>query len=239
MNAIPDETLDLLAAYALGALEPAELERVSVLLREQPELAQVLAELRAAADLLPYALEAEPAADLRQRTLDHALGRSASTPRASTTGQIWRRWTLALGTLSTALAVALALLWGQLAATQESLAQAQRQQSQIVGVIAEPNALVRLEGQGQGAIIRRADGTLVMAVRLPQLQVGQVYQLWFIEGQQAPRPSQTFAVDGEGHALITLNSVDVTRANTFAITAEPNGGSQVPTMPLVVAGSVE
>jgi anti-sigma-K factor RskA len=239
MNAIPEETLDLLAAHALGALEPAELERVSQLLREHPELERVLAELRAAADMLPYALEAEPAADLRQRSLDRAFGRSQAAP-ARSHNPIWQRLSYAFGTLAAVLALALGVIWNQLGATQTLLADSERTQRQILAVMAEPDALVRLagDGQGQGAVIRRADGTLLMAVRLPQLQVGRVYQLWFIEGDQAPRPSQTFTVDPDGLALITLNAAEVTRASVFAITAEPAGGSQVPTMPLVVAGSV-
>jgi anti-sigma-K factor RskA len=230
MNAIPEETLDLLAAHALGALEPAELERVSQLLREHPELERVLAELRATADMLPYALEAEPAADLRQRQAAPARSHNP----------IWQRLSYAFGALAAVLALMLGVIWNQLGATQSLLADSERTQRQILAVMAEPDALVRLagEGQGQGAVIRRADGTLLMAVRLPQLQVGQVYQLWFIEGDQAPRPSQTFTVDPEGLALITLNAAEVTRASVFAITAEPAGGSQVPTMPLVVAGSV-
>ena len=77
MNQLSDETEDMLVAYALGALEPDEMARVAELLAARPELRAALAELRAAADLLPRALDAEPPADLRQRTLDRALGRAA------------------------------------------------------------------------------------------------------------------------------------------------------------------
>ena len=54
MTSPPDDILDLLTAYALGAITPDEIARVSALLDEQPELRATLAELRATADMLPY-----------------------------------------------------------------------------------------------------------------------------------------------------------------------------------------
>ena len=76
MIVLTDDILDLLTAYALGALEPDEIAHVSALLAEHPELRATLAELRATADRLPYGLpEAVPAADLRQRVLERATGR--------------------------------------------------------------------------------------------------------------------------------------------------------------------
>src|SRR6266536_5937890 len=81
MTSPPDDILDLLTAYALGAIAPDEIARVSALLDEQPELRATLAELRATADMLPYGLpQANPPADLRQRVPDHATARS--TPAA-------------------------------------------------------------------------------------------------------------------------------------------------------------
>lgn len=78
MTTPPDDIMDTLAAYALGALTPDEIARVEALLAAQPELRAQLAELRATADALPYGLpDAQPAADLRQRTLDYATGRAS------------------------------------------------------------------------------------------------------------------------------------------------------------------
>jgi anti-sigma-K factor RskA len=240
MNSIPEETLDLLTAYALGALEQEEMARVSVLLREQPNLRTILAELRATADMMPYALDAQPSPNLRQQTLDYALGRNTPIP----TKKPWLPWprlTALFGGLAGLLAIAVVVLWGQLQATQSELARAQQEQRQVAEVLAQPNALVSLSGQnGQGAIIRRSDGTVVMAARLPGLATGRVYQLWFIQGTNAPLPSNTFVVDPQGFALITLNSAgQAINADTFAITEEPDGGSTAPTTTPLLVGSVK
>jgi anti-sigma-K factor RskA len=104
--------------------------------------------------------------------------------------------------------------------------------------MAEPDALIAMGGQGRGAVVRGSDGAIVMAVSLPQLQAGRVYQLWFIQGQGAPIPSETFRVDAQGRALVTLSAPQAASADTFAVTEEPDGGSQAPTTRPVLAGSI-
>jgi len=47
MTAPQDDILDLLAAYALDALEPEDITRLHTLLAERPDLRATLAELRA------------------------------------------------------------------------------------------------------------------------------------------------------------------------------------------------
>src|SRR5437870_6633121 len=117
MTSPPDDILDLLTAYALGAIAPEEIARVSALLDEQPELRATLAELRAAADMLPYGLpEASPPADLRQRVLDRATGR-AGPATASPPRQIANRmrgWLLGLSGVVAVAIVAAAIGWAQL-----------------------------------------------------------------------------------------------------------------------------
>jgi anti-sigma factor RsiW len=238
MNSMSEEQLDLLTAYALGALEPEEMARVGALLQERPELQTILAELRAAADLMPYALDASPPEELRQRTLDRALGRSVASAPAKPIRS--PRWAALFGALAGALAVVVALLWSQLAATQAELARTREAQNRVVAVLAQPNALVQLRGAGgNGAIVRRADGTVVMAVKLPGLSAGRVYQLWLLRGKDAPAPSDTFVVDQDGMALVTLGSdAGALTADTFAITNEPHGGSSAPTSDILLVGSV-
>jgi anti-sigma-K factor RskA len=240
MAATPDETIDLLAAYALGALEPAEMEQVSQLLREKPELRALVAELRATADMMPLALEATPPADLRQRTLDYATGRTRRvvTSRQHVAATLWKRLTLAFGGATALLAIGFTLLIGQLSATQAELARSQAEQRQIAAVMAQPNALVSLSGAGgQGAIVQNTNGDLVMAVSLPPLQPGRAYQLWFIRANQAPIPATVFQVDQNGVALVTLTGTDANGTDTFAITDEPASGSDAPTTSPLLAGS--
>jgi hypothetical protein len=241
MSSIPDDILDLLTAYALDALEPDEVVRVSELLRRQPELRQVVAELRAAADLLPHALDVEPPPELRQRTLDYALGKTSRQAPAPPQPNIWRRWTALLGGLSAALALTAALLWGQLSMARAELARVQQSQEQVAMVMAQSNALVTLEGdRASGAIVRHENGTVVLAASLPQLQPGRAYQLWYIHaGNPQPQPSDVFTVDPQGIALVTVSSTsDALAADTFAVTEEPAGGSQAPTTDPILVGSI-
>lgn len=248
MTSTHDDQLDLLTAYALDALEPEEIVRVSALLEQQPELRVTLAELRATLGLLPLALEeAEPPPDLRRRTLDFAVGRTpAAHPASAPIRERLRRWTYALGGLAGALLVALVVMVNQLSGTQAELvrvqaelALAQDTQRQVAQIIQQPGALVTLAGAGgQGAIVRRDDGALVLAANLPALQAGRVYQLWLIEGQNAPASGGIFTVDQQGLALVTLPSgSQALAADTFAVTDEPDPGSSGPTTPILISGS--
>jgi anti-sigma-K factor RskA len=253
-----DDILDLLAAYALGALEPGEIARVSALLKERPELRATLEELRATADQLPYALpEATPPADLRQRVLDRATGRAA--PRQAPAPAGWpqraRAWVLGLGMLAAAAIVAAAAGWGQLAGARSELASARAEfattQAQIVTAQAQldqlqaqiataQKVLASLEGQnGSGAVLQISNGNTIFAAQLPRLQAGRVYQLWRIPGGGAPLSAGLFTVDQQGYGQIILPPGQQPQAGeTVAVTDEPDGGSPGPTtQPLIVGTS--
>src|SRR4051812_46278995 len=126
MTSPPDDILDLLTAYALGAIDPDEIARVSALLDEQPELRETLAELRATADMLPYGLaQATPPADLRQRVLDHGVGRTsraATSPPRQIANRL-RGWVFGLSGLAAVAILAAAIGWAQLFQTRDLLAQ--------------------------------------------------------------------------------------------------------------------
>jgi anti-sigma-K factor RskA len=254
-----DDTIDLLVAYALGALEPAEMERVGRLLEERPELRATLAELRATADLLPYGLPASaPPAGLRQRALDHATRRAPRTPApAADPARRLRGWLYGLGGLAAAalgaLLIALASLSGaraelaqaraELARAQEQVAAAQRQvaaldaeRAQLAQAIAGAETIGRLEGPGGAAtVLQSAAGELLVAAQLPPLAPEQVYQLWLIGDSGAPQSGGVFSVGSSGLGLIALGPgtpADV----TLAVTAEPAPGSPGPTGPILVQG---
>ncbi len=256
----PDEIQDLLTAYALDALEPEEIARVSALLDQHPEWHQTLAELRATAALLPHALpEAEPPASLRRRTLDHATGR-APRPALQRAAAPPRGWLLAMGGLAAAALVAAGLAWAQLDAarselaraqadltatraeltrTQADLAAAQSDQRRVAEVLALSEPLVTMSGPGgRGTVLRTASGETLVAAQLPQLAQGRVYQLWLIRGGGAPVSGGTFTVDEQGFGLLRLGATTIPprAADTFAITDEPAGGSPGPSTTPLVAG---
>jgi anti-sigma-K factor RskA len=246
-----DDEMDLLVAYALDSLDAAEAERVSRMLAERPELRATVAELRAALDTLPYALpEPEVAPELREQVLANAVGRpvrSAAPRPTRSNGPWWRALTLAFGGLSAALAVVLAVVWGQLGSAQRDLAlaradleQALAEREQIVRVVSDYETVAELAGSGgRGAVLRTTAGDTLVAARLPQLPAGRVYQLWLIGGQGAPVSGGTFEVDASGYGVVALApGAGALSADIFAVTEEPGpNGSAGPTSDPILAGS--
>jgi anti-sigma-K factor RskA len=82
--------------------------------------------------------------------------------------------------------------------------------------------------------IRYRDGVLDIEVSgLPALPAGMVYQLWHIGPQAAPVPCKTFTLNTSG----VLDGEDMMKfayapGHKFALTMEPSGGSNSPTMPI-------
>jgi hypothetical protein len=70
------------------------------------------------------------------------------------------------------------------------------------------------------------------------LPAGSAYQLWYInEDDPAPKPGPTLTVDEHGNG-VTEVAPDTPTYDQLAVTIEPEGGSQTPTMPIVLAGNL-
>jgi anti-sigma-K factor RskA len=243
MTSPPDDILDLLTAYALGALEPSEIARVSALLDEQPELRATLAELRATADKLPFGLpEAVPPEDLRQRVLDRATGRSSqsiSQPRPPA-----RRlygWLAGLGGIAAVAVLAAAIGWAQLFQARSDLVETRAVLVETQQKVAESQAVIAsLQGSGGSASILRTRDGAVMIAHLPPLEPGRVYQLWRIQGSNSPASAGTFFVNPQGFTTAALPSDQQPRAGeVVAVTNEPVGGSPGPTSDPLILGKSE
>ncbi|OAN43197.1 hypothetical protein A6A03_18600 [Chloroflexus islandicus] len=253
----PEEITNLLVAYALDALDPAERARVQRLLAERPELQQTLTELRASANLLPYGLDRPTLPpEWRQRTLDYALGRRSRMAEPSLAQQPvhrWRVWVAALGGISTVLFIVLLVMLGATGSLRSELAvvtqqrdqaqslaaTAQASAQQLAAVLTNPAPLATLTGEaGQGAVFRDAAGRLVLIAVLPPLADNQVYQLWLIENGAAPVSGGVFTVDAGGYGLMALPADSARSGTTLAITAEPAPGSPGPTGAILIAGQV-
>jgi anti-sigma-K factor RskA len=257
MTTPTDDEMDLLIAYALDTLEPEETERARLLVADRPELGATLAELRATLGTLPQALP-EPALppELRGRVLDRALGRSrpAPAPIPERAASAARRWLLGLSGLATALAVAVVLLLGQVAATQSQLSATQSELADVRGdldraiaerqqfaeVVARASSVAELSGDtGRGAVLRTPEGQIVFAAQLPPLAAGRVYQLWLIGADGAPASGGTFTVDERGFGQVAVAAgPEALAAGTFAVTDEPGpAGSSGPTSTPLIAGT--
>jgi anti-sigma-K factor RskA len=81
---------------------------------------------------------------------------------------------------------------------------------------------------------RQKGSLLLMANNAPVLPEDKIYELWLLPADNsAPMPAGWFKPDGQGHGMIFHHmKVSGISAKGFAVTIEPAGGSETPTMPI-------
>ncbi|MEV0565742.1 anti-sigma factor [Dactylosporangium sp. NPDC050588] len=221
------ETVDIHAlagAYALDAVDDLERAAFDRHLRECGACAVEVAELRETASWLTHAVAEAPPPRLRESVLAE-IGRTAQErPRrgASGAGRSRRsrllRWTAA--------AVAAVVLAAGVGVGTWTVARqgVQRENARIDAVLAAPDArLVSSEmAGGRVTLIVSPSRNAAVAVLdgLADPGAGKDYQLWMI-GDSGPAPAGVVA-GGTGRQYITG------LAPLFAVTVEPEGGSQRP-----------
>jgi len=225
---------DLIGAYALGALDPDELEAVERHLALCERCRQAVADARRTAQLLAFSAPPQPVPVRARRQL---LARIRQDPLTGGV-RFWLRrpaWTLA------AAASLLALLFGWQMMQQHQVADRQARQAveanaqrrAVVQLIAQRDGLlIRLQGTGaardaHGAIILDpSSNTALVAVEgLPRPATGQAYVVWLVRGDQYHQAG-ILPVDERGHAELFLSPRESLRTfDALAITLE--NGPQV------------
>lgn len=201
------------AAYALGALEPAEAEAFRRHLAECAICRDELAQFQQAADALPLsAPQLAAPRGLRQRVMAQvkAQPRAVAPPRRI--GPLVRPVALA-GVLVVAVAAVITgieLSSGTSSGTRVIAAQ--------VG-----NAQLRVSGDR---------GELVV-LRLSPPPVGRIYEMWIEHGKQAPAPSTLFSVTSRHTALLGVPG-SLRGVSAVLVTQEPAGGTLAPTQTPVI-----
>jgi hypothetical protein len=120
---------------------------------------------------------------------------------------------------------------------------------QLLEALTDPKAVrVALTAKPQpkpspiGGVTYDSDkGTLVfLASNLDPLQLYKVYELWIIPADgSAPIPAGTFHSDDSGNASLIMPDLPKgIVAKSFGVTVEDDGGSQTPTLPIVLAGGL-
>jgi len=121
-----------------------------------------------------------------------------------------------------------------------------QQLDQVRSVLTSPGSRVILL-VGQGPAASSASGAVLwdthrnrwlVTASLPPPPAGKVYQLWFVTAAQAKMPAALIRTDGTGQSFTVVDVPnDVTKQPTAAaITLEPEGGSEQPTMPIYALG---
>jgi anti-sigma-K factor RskA len=248
----PQRFDELKEAYALNALSQEEREEFERHLSENPSEQAELDELLGVANLLALApQEKEPSAGLRKGLMSQVRAEakaSGSSEAASAAGHERSRgsrggWASRLfgarGIATAAVAAALVglLVWNvSLQSEMQNLRdlQAEAQEPRDTQMSAYD-----LSGSGEatsvkGEVVRIGDqGAMMVATDLPSLPEGKTYEMWSID-EEKPESCGVFEA-GDGPAIQPIDQ-SISGAETFAITVEPEGGSEQPTTdPIVLA----
>ena len=256
-----EQYADLLALYALGALESAS-DRADLEshLRSCVECQAELEQLRGDAALLALsAVGPAPPQGARQRLLAAIANEPRKRPvhERMVLGVLHRHWlTFAPIAATLLLAVFSLLLWRNnarlfrnLERTQAQLEQANQQlrdAQQLVALLKSPDAVhvtlvsTNTPPQPQVKTIYgpKLGRLLLMANNMEILPSDKVYELWLLPASgAAPIAAGTFKPDAKGKAMMdhSMETAGI-EAKGFAITIEPEGGSQTPTMPIKMIG---
>ena len=239
---VHDDYKEMIPARALSALDAAEERALNEHLENCAECRKELEDWQATAAALSLTPDpVEPSPQVRERILSEVRKDLSSTPevipfRSTSKRNIWSAFgslgAIAAVVLFAALSIGLAVLWRQNQKLERS--------KEFVELVNTPGARVsELSGVDPGQIATaklaydRNGRAILMASKLPSVPQGKAYQLWFIVGNKPPMPGKTFVPDSAGNAVLKdelpREAID---ANVFAITVEPERGSNAPTSPI-------
>lgn len=254
-----EEASEVLAAYALDAVDGEEFTELEEHLEACPRcraeldgLREVAAAMGNSVEPIPDGLWSTIASRLPEREQDEEpppmpplVAEGSSPPRAGPDAR--RRLRRTAVTTAAALAVAAAAVAVVLGI---SLVRADNRVSTLQAAAAKSDATVtaalRAPGHrlvdldtsshtelAQVVVVPSGQGFLVSS-KLPSLGAGRTYQLWAIEGTQAI----SLGLLGGAPRQAAFTMAGSTRPSHLGITAEPRGGSVLPTGPVIATGTV-
>jgi anti-sigma-K factor RskA len=214
-----------LAAYVLGALEPAEAEDFRRHLDSCAVCRDEVTAFRQVVDALPMAAPQQPPPrELRRRIMRGVRAEPRGQVRRAS--PLWPAWERLASrpALATGLAAALAalVLVGGIALSSTGSSPTKVIQAAVTGV--PGSAQLRIAG----------DRAELIVSRLPPPPAGRIYEVWVKRGHQSPAPTRAlFSVTAAGAADVGVPG-SLRGVNTIMVTQEPEGGSLVPTHPPVI-----
>lgn len=228
----------LAGAYVLDALPPDEARAFQDHLTHCQACRDEVAELQHTATRLGLAAQQDPPTALRERVLQAARFTPQVPPRASGGQQAPRR---AARLVAAAVIVLVAGAAGFGLAQWSDQWSDQPRRSAVTAVVSAPDATVAtvpLQGGGTltAIVSERLGQAVVLTERLPEPPPGRTYQLWLVGGSDTPRSAGLLpprrSTDGDTRPVVVRQ---VRPGDRIAITHEPAGGSEQPTMqPLAV-----
>ena len=242
-----------LALHALGVLEGEERVELEKHLEGCAGCGRELERLRGDMALMALStVGSAPPRRARQRLLE-ALARE---PRRASVRRVW--WTMVPWVTAAALALWLVIVWLQKSDLQHRMAGLESESAkqlaalqgarEVVSTLTATDALrVTLvaaktppQPQGRAIYVRDRSSLIFLASNFQALPAQKAYELWLIPTNGAPIPAGVFKPDSHGSATVINPPLPVgVEAKAFAITVEPENGSSVPTMPILMIGAGE
>jgi anti-sigma-K factor RskA len=223
---------DDVAAYALGALDDREEERVRRHLEECEHCRADLRWLRPAVDLLPRTVDQlEPPPRLRERLLStvRAEAGDADQPQVDVSRPRRRRGWRPLWRPATVMAAGALIVAG---GAGGYLLHEPRDSGSTVTVSPSPGAPT------VAGTLERQDGSAILSMtRLPELSGGRVYEVWVERGGRL-EPSSLF-VPRRDHTAEAAVPGPLEGADAVLVTREPRGGSRHPTSPPLLRAELQ
>lgn len=225
----------LVGPYVLDALPSDERTAFEDHLELCPDCRAESAELLATASHLGQATAVVPSPDLRARVLAE-VARTRQVPPGGhlvETAGGRRSWPLVL---AAAAAIAVVMALGALVLQADHRAD---RAEQIAAIVAAPDAEsveMSVEGAGTMRLVASPahDGSVLVSDDMAAPPPGKAYALWFqVDGEM--EPAGTFAPDADGQVRHTVDSVP---ADVVGVTIEDAAGSDEPTLPIIVQGTI-
>jgi anti-sigma-K factor RskA len=223
---------DLVAAYALDALDADERERFDEHLAGCEECTEQLATLREPVAALAYAAEGPvPSAALRGRILEAAR----QEPRAPVIPLRRRNWGPAAAGIAAVAAVAaigLGLWANSLSNSLDRERSANAAYQHVVKLLGAKATSTPLNG-AEGSLLVADDGRAAIVVcGLGRAPSEKTYEAWVIlSARSMPRPAGLFR--GGSDCLPIELSRPVPKGATVGVTLERAGGATSPTLPIL------
>ncbi|MEU9735989.1 anti-sigma factor [Streptomyces sp. NPDC048002] len=234
---IPEEDPHLaVGAYVLHALPPDEAAAFEKHLADCPACVLETAELSEVAARLACTETAEVPPELLARVLREIGNGPQAPPARPMPGGRRRRvlaWALAASLVVVAGLGGVAAWQYDRAGDAEARADALRDDRQALSeVLTAPDATLHtaeLEGGTTAAVVvsRSSDRAAFLAADLPDLDGGQVYELWYAAPSGSLRPAGLMPGSGDRTARTLAGPLG--EAVAVGITVEPAGGSEQPT----------
>ncbi len=245
-----------LALYALGTLEGDERVELEKHLKDCADCRHELERLRGDAALLALAASG-PAPPQRARgRLMNAVTRE---PRISIEKPSTRRislWSQMGWVTASAAIVIAAFLWRTDASLSRRMTnlekefneqQTELQRAQEVTAALNATDALRVtivppraapQPQGRVIYVPNRSSLIFLANNMPALPARRAYELWLIPSSGSPIPAGVFKPDAHGNATL-VNPRFLRRGETkaFAITVEPETGSELPTSKPIMIGT--